>query len=137
VDFDPPLFRRFSGGFGHERRFEKPLAGFEGLDRRGAPVTGGNRVAMVFHFHQEAQRFQFRHDFFAAFFQREFFKPSGPGGHFSIKSDHHFMGQVVARADLEIGGVVGRGHLDRAGAKRSVHGRVGDNGDHPIHEREF
>ena len=45
-------------------------------------------------------------------------------------------GQVVPAADLEVGRVVRRRDLHRAGAERGIHGVVGDDGDQPVHERQ-
>ena len=44
--------------------------------------------------------------------------------------------QVVPLADLEVVGVVRRGHLDRAGAEFRVDVLVGDHRDLPVHDRQ-
>ncbi len=51
---------------------------------------------------------------------------------------HHRQGrQVVAAADLEVVGVVGRGDLDRAGAERRVDVVVGDDRDAAAGQRQL
>jgi hypothetical protein len=56
--------------------------------------------------------------------------------HPPLGPDHHRLGQAVRAADLEVGRVVSRRHLERARAELGLHAFVGDDGDPSFDERD-
>ena len=51
----------------------------------------------------------------------------GVVGHAPVLADHGDLGQAVSAPDLEVGGVVPGGDLERTGAELGVHVLVGDD----------
>ena len=57
---------------------------------------------------------------------------TGLGRELAVRSEHIDDRQLVAQADLEVGFVVGRGHLQHARTEVEGHVIVGDDGDDPL-----
>ena len=131
-----PVLRHLDGGLGQGLHLHKPLGGDEGLDVIVAAVAGAHIVLERLDLDQQAELFQFLHHGFAAGFARHARELAGVFVHGAIVVEYADDGQVVALGDLEVVGVVRRGHLHRAGAELEVGVVVGDDGDLAIHERQ-
>ena len=61
---------------------------------------------------------------------------AGINAHLSVDADHGQLGQAVLSADLEVGRVVSRRDLERAGAELGVDLLVLDHGHATLDERD-
>ena len=137
VQPDPAVADRVAGRLGQRADADEPLQRLARLDGGAAPAAVPDRVHV---------RALLGHDP-ALLAQRADHGRPGlepvQALERAVRGDHAVLvqdgeaGQVVAAADLEVVRVVGRGHLDRAGAERGVHVLVGHDRDAPAGQRQL
>ena len=136
VDHDVAATDRVTGGLGHRRNLDPPLHAQPRLDRLTAALGVPDAVQIGAFLGDDAavlgQRLTHRiaclEPVQAVELRSGARDPAGgvhDGGH----------RQVVPQADLEVVGIVGRGHLDRAGAELRIYVAVGDDHDVALQER--
>ena len=107
----------------------EPLRGDERLHVVVAAVAGADVVAVILGLDQVARRFQVGHDLLAALVAVEPLVLPAVFVDGAVVGDDADDLQIVALAHLEVVGVVGGGHLHRAGAEADLAVLVPDDGD--------
>ncbi len=132
----PAIVRRLDCRRCKRRHLDEPLLADQGLDHRVAPLAMPNGMSMRLHLDQRAVRLQPLNHPPPCFGHRH--PGEGPGGlvHRAVQVHHERHREAVPAADLEVVGIVGRGHLHRPGAERRIHRLVRDNRNLPIHNRQ-
>ena len=134
---DPAVADGVAGRLGQRGDADEPLQRLARLDRGAAAAAVPDRVHVGADLLDDpAGLAQGGHDRRAGLEPVEALERAGRGDHAALVHDRHAR-QVVAAADLEVVRVVGRGHLDRAGAEGGVHVRVGHDRDRPAGQREL
>ena len=115
----------------------EPLVGEPRLDHGAAAVAVAHGVAMVLHLLQQAQRLQLRHHPLPGLETVEPLESIGRREAHPRLGRHHIdRGEPVPLPDLEVGRVVRRSHLHRAGAEGRIDRFVGHHWDQPVGERQ-
>ena len=135
MDSDATLAHRGDRGRGELRHPHPPLLHHEGLVHGLAAVVHADRVRKRFFLHEQAAVLQHldRHapsDVTVGSSQR-----SRRGCHEAARVDDRDHRQTVALSDVEVGGVVARSDLERAGAELRINGIVGDELDAALDHR--
>ena len=60
----------------------------------------------------------------------------GGGGHIAVKADDIDDFQAVPLANLKVGNIVARGDFQGPGAELRFNGRIADDGNGPLHNRQ-
>ena len=122
------------GLLGQGLHLHEPLGGDQGLHGVMAAVAGAHVVAVGLGLHQIPLLLQVLDNSFPALIAVH--PVVGPAVFIdgSVVRDAADGLQVVAEAHLEVVGVVGGGHLHRAGAEAQFHVLVGHNGNLPVHD---
>ena len=134
---DPAVPDRVAGRLGQRLDLDEPLQRQPRLDDRAAPAAVPDRVHVRAGLGDDPALLAQRGDH-----RRPGLEPvqalerPGHGDHAALVHDGQAR-QVVAAADLEVVGVVGRGHLDRAGAELGVDVRVGHHRDAAAGQRQL
>ena len=130
------VLRHFDGRLGQGLHLYKPLGRHQRLHVVMAAVAGADVVGKRLDLHQQAELFQLLHHGFAAGFAGHAREFAGVFVHGAVVVEHANDGQIVALGDLEVVGVVRRGHLHRAGAELQIGIVVGDDGNFAVHDRQ-
>ena len=117
-------------GFHHD----EPLGGNQGLHVTAAAVTGSYVVAVVLRLDQIALFLQVLHQLLTALVAVHAVVGTAVFVDPAVVADDPDGFQVVPEAHLEVIGVVGGGHLHRAGAKAQLHVIIRYNGDLAVHD---
>ena len=127
-----PFLNRCDRLFGQGLDRHEPLLGQGRLDHGMAPVAMAHPVLVVFHLFQQSLLLKGRYHLFPA---GEPFQ-AGVGAsrlvHHPVIVHHLEGGQAVTATDFKIVDIVGRGHLEGAGAKLPLHMGIKNNGDLPV-----
>ena len=135
------VLHRLEGGGGQRRHLHEPLIAEARLHHRFAAIAAADRVTVLLDLHEVSGRLERGRELLArdepvepAELRRHPAHGVSPLAHGARLVDHHRHGQTVPLAHVEIVGVVRRGDLERAGAKRAVHVAIGDDGDLDAHD---
>ncbi len=136
---DDPSTAVLDGGDGLVRQrfgLHEPLEGEVGLHHRAASVAMAHAVAQIIDFHQQAPFLQLGQHRLAAFEPIHARETSRLRRHAAFVVDGFDRRQIMPLPDLEVVGIVGRRHLQAAGAEFLVHVGVADDGNAPLHQRQ-
>ncbi len=129
---DPPVTHRLEGRFGQRFHPQEPLGGEIGLDGHLGPLAIADRVNVLLDLLDQSQFLEIAQHRLARLEAVEAdIRLRGGRFHPRVFIEDHRHRQVMALADLEIVGVMGRGHLDRTGAEFTVYVFIGDHRDAP------
>ena len=131
---DLPVVDHPEGLLGQGGHLYEPLGGDQGLHVVVAAVAGAHVVAVVLGLDEVALLLQVLHDGLAALVAVHAVVGAAVFVDGPVVVDAPDDLQVVPQAHLEVVGVVGGGHLHRAGAEAQLHVFVGHDGDLPVHD---
>ena len=135
-ELDPAVPDHLQRRLGQRLHLHKPLGGDQGLHVVVAAVAGAHVVGVVLHLFQEAQGFQVGHHGLAGLVAVHAAVLAAVFIDGAVVVEDADGLEIVPETHLEVVGVVGRGHLDAAGAEVHLHVLVGHNGDLPVHQRQ-
>ncbi len=122
--------------FGQRLGADEPLRADARFDDRVAALAMPDAVMIRLDFHQQALFLEIGHNGLAASVAFQSRVRPGRGVHHPGGRHHVHLKQIVARADLVIGGIVGGRHLHRACAEFGLYRLVGHNGNRAPNRRQ-
>ena len=125
----PARTHHLDGGLGQRLHLDEPLGAGHGINGVMAAVAGAHVVGVVLNLDQIALLLKLLHHRLAAFQRGHALEAPGVLVHGAVVVGHADDLQVVPLAYLKVVGVVGGGHLHRAGAELHVHIAVGHHGN--------
>ena len=137
VQPDAAVADRVAGRLGERPDADEPLQRLARLDRGAAPAAVADRVHVRADLGDDpALLAQRAHHGRPGLEPVQALERAVRGDHAVLVQDGQ-AGQAVTAADLEVVRVMGRGHLDRAGAERGVDVLVGDDRDAAAGQRQL
>ena len=133
-EFGLPVLDHPDGLLGQGLHLHEPLGGDDRLHVLMAAVAGAHVVAVRLHLHQISARFQIGDDLLSGLVAVETLILSAVFVDLAVVVQNPDDFQIVAQSHFKVIGVVGRGHLNAAGAKVHLGVIVSDDGDFLIHK---